>query len=262
MTEEEKAKAEAEAKAKAEAEAKAKADADAAAARNKPTDKEAELLKEVMQKKERIKSLEELAKKFEGVDLEAYAAYQAEKQKAEQEKAEAEKKRLEQAGEWDRLRKQMAEENEKVVKSVKEQLTAVQAELNQKQTTIIELTVGQAFANSKVISDELTLTPRKARAIFGSHFEVQNGEVVGFDKPAGADKRTPLVDAQGNHLPFEAALKKLVEADPDRDSILKAKIQPGSGANGGPAHKAPPANKGQGSGLDKIKAGVGGLLKQ
>ena len=94
----------------AEAERKAKEEAEKAKG---PTDAEAKLLKEVMEKKEALKKVNaekaELAEKlarFDGVDLEAVKQLLAEKQ--ERENAELERK-----GEWDRLKAQMAEQHKK-----------------------------------------------------------------------------------------------------------------------------------------------------
>lgn len=257
MTDEEKAAAaEVEAKAKAEAEAKAKAEAG-----SKMSDNEAALLKEVMEKKAKLKEAQDQLAQFKGVDLVKYQAMQKAEAEAEAKRAADEKKRLEQEGQWERLREQIVAENTKALDEVRAQVSAKDQTVQSLQSQIVELTIGAAFANSKVISDELTLTPRKTRAIYGSHFEVKDGEVVAFDKPAGASARTPLVDGQGKPVSFEVALKKLVDADPDRDSILKAKLKPGSGGNNGPAAAAPTTKaKNMDGGLSKIKAGLPGLL--
>ena len=55
-----------------------------------------------------------------------------------------------------------------------------------------------------------------------------DGQVVAFDKPRGAQNRTQLVDASGEALGFEAALKKIVDGDPDRDSIVRSKAKQGA----------------------------------
>jgi hypothetical protein len=89
------------------------------------------------------------------------------------------------------------------------------------QEQIADLTVGSAFSSSPFIKDELALPAGKARMLFAPHFEYQDGKVVAFDKPAGAKDRTMLVDARGNPKPFEEALKQLVEADPEKDHLLR-----------------------------------------
>lgn len=210
--------------------------------KNKPSDAEAKLLKEVMEKKEALNKAkqaadaakteaEELRAKlaaFDGVDLNQVKEML--KERAEKETAELEKK-----GEWDRLKAQMAEQHQKEVERLKAELTNPVSELTEKLTKrereIHELTIGRSFSESPFIRDGLTLTPSKARVIYGAHFELADGKVIGYDKPAGSENRTPLVDANGDALSFEKAMEKLVELDPDRDNLLKSKLRAGSGSD-------------------------------
>lgn len=209
--------------------------------KGKPSDAEAKLLREVMEKKEaltkakqaaadadaRTKELEARLAAFDGVDLEQVKGLLKERQ--DRETAELEKK-----GEWDRLKAQMAEQHQREVAALRAELTTPVSELTEKLTKrereIHELTIGRSFSESNFIRDDLTLTPSKARIIYGAHFELSDGKVVAYDKPAGAQDRTPLVDANGEALGFEKAIAKLVELDPDRDNLLKSKIKAGSGS--------------------------------
>jgi hypothetical protein len=81
--------------------------------------------------------------------------------------------------------------------------------------------------------------------------------VVAYDKPAGATDRTVLVDGSGNPLSFDKAIERIVDADPDRDTLRKSKMRAGAGSNndGG----KPPVNIG--SGRERIQAALakGGL---
>jgi hypothetical protein len=211
--------------AKAEADAKAKADAEAAAARgNQPTEAEAKLIKELMQTKEKARQATDALKAYEGIDAVKVRELMAEK-------AEAERKDLEKRGEYDRLVKQMGESHAKEQGALKEQLTAREKREAELQAQIDALTVGQAFAGSKVIADEIALPLNKVKSLYGAHFEYKDGAVVGFDKPAGAKDRTMLVDSTGNALAFDAALKKVIEADPDKDALLKSKARSGAGSS-------------------------------
>lgn len=231
-------KAAAEAAAAAAAAEKAAADkaaADAAAAeeaRKKSglSDKEAELLKENMAKKEKLKEAEsKLAElqaqidKFKDIDPEKAKTLIAKE-------AEAEKAALEAKGEFDRLKKMMAEEHakeksglEETVKAKDEALAAALAQIN-------ELTIGQAFSNSEFVKSELVMPASKARTVYGAHFEIESGRIVAFDKPKGAEGRAKLVDGSGEAMSFEAAMRKIIEADADRDSLLKSKIKEGAGS--------------------------------
>ena len=214
----------------ADAAAKAKAD-DAGKSKTGPTDEEARLLKENMKRKEELKKLaEEKAameakiKEFDGLDIQAIRQMLKDKQ-------ESETKHLEAKGDWDRLKTRMAEEHGKEVSTLKSQIAELQAEVNSTKGRINDLSIGSSFSQSKFISDETTLTPNKARVIYGDHFDLENGEIVGYDKPRGAQNRTALVDQYGNPMAFDLALKKIVEADPEKDHLLKSKVKTGAGSN-------------------------------
>ncbi len=200
----------------------------------KISDSEAELVREVMQKKEKLNQTTEQLKQandrlaaYEGVDPEEYR-----KLKAAQ--ADAERKELEAKGDWERLRQTMAEQHQKELEEVKtksqKELEALQAQLANMNGTLQELTVGQSFATSSYIKEELVLTPLKARRVYGEHFEIEDGKVVAFDKPRGAKERTKLVDSRGMPLPFDDAIKRLVDADPDKEEMLRSKAKPGAGS--------------------------------
>lgn len=246
----------------AEAERKAKEEAEKAKG---PTDAEAKLLKEVMEKKEALKKVNaekaELAEKlarFDGVDLEAVKQLLAEKQ--ERENAELERK-----GEWDRLKAQMAEQHKKELERLTGEATGKVSELSEKlskrEREIQELTIGRSFSESSFIRDSLTLTPSKARVVYGAHFDLVDGKIVGYDKPAGSAERTALVDGNGDPLAFEKAIEKLVELDPDRDQMLKSKIRAGAGSDNDSDAKKREKDKHL-TGRDRILAGLkSGALK-
>lgn len=202
------------------------------------SDNEAKLLKEVMQKKDALKKasdeLNDLKAKlseFDGIDPAAIKTLLAEKKSAEE-------KQLEAKGEWERLKARMAEEHGKEVTSVKEQLESLRSQLAQKDAVIGNLSVGTQFSQSKFIADELILPPSKARVVYGDYFDVaEDGSVVGYDKPRSAANRTALVNGQGDNLSFDEALRKIVEADPEKDRMLKSKIKPGAGSDTKPGVK-------------------------
>lgn len=229
-------------KAAADKAAADKAAADKAAAeRNddgKTDDEKAELLKEVMEKKKKLKDaeaerarLETELKKFEGVDLDKIRAL------IDAEKAREEKE-LEAKGEFDRLKQRIAEERANEKKTFEEQIAALRADLEKKDTVIDGLTVGSDFANSKFITENLVLPPRKARTVYGAHFESVDGRTVAYDKPKGEAGRTMLIDAAGEPLPFDEALKRIVDQDPDKDNVLRSKASPGAQSKTSPGRPA------------------------
>lgn len=255
-----KAAQEAAAKAAAEKAAQEAAAAEAAAREaqekkdrgEKLSDNEAKLLKEVMGFKERAKKAEDALKAFEGIDPVAVKKMLEEKQQREQEE-------LARKGEWDKIKAQMAEQQKAVVAQKDNEIKARDDQLAQANKQIADLTVGHAFNSSKFITDELALTPNKTRALYGSHFEFKDGKVVGYDAPAGTKDRAPLVDKDGNPLSFEAALSKLIEADPEKDSLKRSKVAAGAGSgtqNSGAPAPAADARANVGKGLARIQAGL------
>jgi hypothetical protein len=229
----------------------------------KPSDSEAKLLKDVMKQKARAQELEaqlsqvtEKLKPFEGLDAVQIKAML-------DEQAEAERKRLEKAGDYDRLTKQMAERHAQE-KTVLEQAAAEESRAKAAlQGQIAELTVGNSFASSKFVQDDLTLTVNKARVVYGAHFEYKDGQVVGFDKPVGAKDRTVLVNASGDPLNFDAALRQIVDADPDRDALIRSKMKSGAASSTSVkgAKKAGEQQEAQLSSVDRIAAGLKALAK-
>lgn len=224
----------------------------------KPTDAEAKLIKEVMNKKTALQATQtelndvkaRLAA-FDGLDA-------AELRSLQDEKKALETRKLEEKGEWDRLKAQMAEENKKVVDGVNAQLTASELRVATLAGQVAELTVGGAFNTSAYIKDQLTLPPSKARALYGSHFQydAEKGAVVAFDKAAGSAERTILVDSQGEPLAFEVALKKLVDGDPDRDQITRSTVKSGSGSKSNEKGAPPAPTFDSLKGADRIAAAL------
>lgn len=225
----------------------------------KPSDEEAKLLKEVMKRKDSERALQQkleeqsaALKQFEGIDPAAV-------RKLLDEQKAAETKALEDKGEWDRLKTRMGEEHANETKSLKDQIASLTAALGEKDSAINEMTVGSSFTGSEFINKELTLTPSKARVIYGAHFELEDGKVIGYDKPKGAANRTALVDSYGNPVGFEVALRKIVEADPDSAHLLRAGVKPGAQSQNKPASLRGKEELVEKTGLDKISAGLSGL---
>lgn len=251
------------AKAVADKAAADKAEAERLEAEKNMTDAEREkqkLLREVMDKKSKLKDAEEAAAaaraeadKFKGLDLDKIKSLlEAEK--------ERETKELEAKGEFDRLKARIAEEREAEKKAWAEEKAALEGRVTTLLGSIDNLTIGSDFGNSAFIRDDLILSPTKTRVLYGSHFEVKDGKRVAYDKPAGSANRTPLVDAAGEPLAFDAALRKIVEADPDKDAILKSKVVPGASSknNNGTRSSQEIADKKEGGlyGASRILAGL------
>lgn len=184
-------------------------------------DENARLLRESMKRKDELK-------KFAGIDPARYNELVSKEEQARQAKDEADRAAAEKAGDFERVKQMMAESHKKEADKLQEQIDALTAQLGAKDKTIEELSLGNSFASSSYISENLILSPAKARKLYGSHFEIEDGKVVAFDKPAGSKDRTKLVNGAGEPLNFEAAIAAIVEADSDKNTILKSKLKPGS----------------------------------
>lgn len=190
----------------------------------------AKLLKDVMAKKAKLREAQAAAEKA-ARDLAAYDGVDPTKVrtllKAER---DAEQAALEAKGDFDRAKAMMAEEHSREKTALEAQIAELRSARDEDAKVIQNLTIGNEFATAAYIHEDLLLTPAKARKLFGAHFAIENGKVVGYDKPAGEAERTMLVDASGNALAFGEALKRIVDADPDRDTLLRVKMKPGGGS--------------------------------
>lgn len=231
----------------------------AAADKSKLSDNEAQLLKDVMKQKEARKAAETLAaeqaaklKEFDGIDPVAIRKL-LEEQKA------AETADLEKKGQWEALKTNMAKAHQDETAKLNAKIEELTGALTGKAKVIDDLTIGTKFSSSTFIKEDLTMTPNKARTVYGQHFELVDGVLTGYDKPAGVANRAAIVDSSGNALDFDAALRKIVEADPEKDDLLRSKAKNGSNSESKSAVSIRNAAKASGeekSGLDKIAGGI------
>jgi hypothetical protein len=256
----------------AAAEAAAKAATEAADAEkkkkgDKPSDSEAALLKEVMEKKEELKKTKEKLKAFEGLDPAAIKELLKQQETAAAKAKADAQAALEKAGEYETVKKQMIEAHTAEVTNLKKQIEEISATANKRANEIDDLTIGLTFNSSQFIKENLVLTPSKARVVYGNHFERDEaGNIVGYDKPKGAASRAPLVDGTGNPLTFDVALQKLIDKDPEKDHLIRSKVQPGAGSDTGNKNKGDKSGKQGGDdsvvGQSRILSGLkAGMLK-
>lgn len=188
------------------------------------------LLAEVMDKKEKLRKAQaeanELREKLRGYgDIDPKKVQELIKREKE-----AAQKAAESRGDFEQAKKMMAEEHQAVSAKLNAEIEALKEQLANSHKTIDDLTLGSSFANSNYIKDNLILTPTKARALYGSYFEIKDGSIVAYNKPAGSPDRAPLVDANGDPFNFETAFRKIIEADPDRDTLVRSKVKEGAGS--------------------------------
>ena len=88
--------------------------------------------------------------------------------------------------------------------------------------------IGGAFARSKFISDKLAIPSDLVQARFGSQFEIKDGKIVAKDANGN-----PIYSRgkPGEIADFDEALGIIVDAYPQKDSILKGKSGGGTGVS-------------------------------
>lgn len=238
---------EAERKAQEEAEAAAEAAKNGTEAEKRLAKEKAELLAEVMEKKTKLREAQDEAKEARD-KLAAFGDVDPEKVKALlQAEQDAERAALEAKGEFDRVKEMMATEHSNQIASKDAEIEALKAAAAEKDGVIDKLTIGRSFSDSKFIQDDLILSASKMRALYGDHVGLSDGEVVVYDKPASASDRTIMVDASGKQLSFDEGMKRLVDADPDKDTMIRSKMAPGGRSKStdpGAGKKKPPQDNG------------------
>lgn len=148
----------------------------------------------------------------------------------EQTRADRERQDLEKKGEYDRIVEQIREKSKTTETKLNGDLTSLQEQLAAANAQLEELTIGRSFSDSKFIAEESAIPLSIARNLFLGHFERTENGIVAYDKPAGVKDRTPLVDADGKHLSFDAAIGELYTKHPDNKALIKSKMKPGPGS--------------------------------
>lgn len=220
-------------------------------------DQKSTLLKETMSRKDLLKQYGDITPQRAKELLEAENKAQQEAEKARKEKELAAQKELESRGEFEAVKKQIVDQHKQETKVLQDKISALESQVAHLQGSIVEKSIGENFANSKFIKNEVLLTPNKAKAIYGSYFEINDdGKVVGYDKPKGVANRSPLVNSNGEPLGFEDAINKIISADPEVDSLLRSKAKIGSGSVSKPKPNVQSDPQSL-SPLDKITKGLG-----
>lgn len=213
----------------------------------------ADLLRETMKRKTELKEARDALAAYKGTDPARVAQLVQAQEDAERASAEAK-------GDFERVKQMMAEAHKREKEELEATNGTLKGQLSEAQKTIEELTVGNAFGMSTFIKDSLILSPAKTRQLYGAHFEVEKGRVVAFDKPRDAANRTMLVNSAGEPLPFEEALSRIVDGDPDKKSVLRSKARSGAGSastqNGDTGAKQDDQKKSGLFGISRIAAGL------
>lgn len=132
-------------------------------------------------------------------------------------------KKLLDAGEVDKLKDQIKAE-------FTNQLGEKDKALGTLQTRIDGMLVDGVFANSQFVRDSIAVPPDMFQATFRDRFKIEDGKVTAYDK---AGNRLMSKSRVGEYAEPDEALQLLVDAHPQKETILKADLGSGSGNQGG-----------------------------
>ena len=173
---------------------------------------------ETKQHREAKEAAEAKLKAFDGIEDAAAAL------KALETVKNLDDKKLIDAGEAEKVKAE-------TVKLYEEKLAAANADAEKIRSQFHAELVGGSFARSKVIAEKLAIPADVAQAFFGRHFSVsEDGKIVAKDANGNEifSRVTP-----GAKAGFDEALESLIDAYPNKDSILKGSGASGSGATPG-----------------------------
>jgi hypothetical protein len=118
------------------------------------------------------------------------------------------------------------------IEALKAEAETAKAEAETAKLQLHQEKVGGSFARSKFREEKMIpgFSAEKAARIYGHHFKVLEGRVVGHDEDG---KKLYSRTRPGEIADFDEALGIIVNADPDRDNILLFCGGTGGGALGG-----------------------------
>lgn len=139
-------------------------------------------------------------------------------------------------GNLDTEKRKTAEEMERQFEArlapVKKQLEEAEAERDRLSTELYEERVTGFFLRSPFVGEKLAIPPRAAAAMYGKNFKLEDGKVVAYDAHGNV-----IYGEDGKPADPEMAIQRLIQADPDRDRLLR-------GAPGGSGSPADRGNEG------------------
>ena len=115
-------------------------------------------------------------------------------------------------------------------KGWQDKLTAAETRAAANEAALYGEKIGGSFARSKFIADKAAIPADFLQSRFGHHFKVEDGQTAAYD---AAGNRIYSRTKPGEVAGFEEAIEMLVDAHPQRDSILKGNSNGGSGARNG-----------------------------
>jgi hypothetical protein len=175
-----------------------------------------ELNNESKTHREAKEKAEKALKAFEGIDPEVA-------RKAVDTVKRLDAKQLIDSGEVDKLK-------EEIKNQFTSQLTATQKEKEDLQNQINNMKIGSIFKDSSFVRESIAVPADMFEASFRNQFKINDkGEIEAYDK---SGNRIYSKEKSGEYASPEEALKILVEAHPQKDTIMKAHSASGSGSQG------------------------------
>jgi hypothetical protein len=151
----------------------------------------------------------------------------------------------------------MSDDHKTAMENLRKEMSSAYDEKIQDRDGTIENLQGQIFKfqvsdkfNSSEVAKSLIYDPSDAAIIFGQNFEIENGNVVGKLNGNIIYSR----EKPGEPAGFDEALQAMIDARPNKDSILKSNVKPGAGT---PPGSGVPGDDGAGnSAVDNISQGL------
>lgn len=164
--------------------------------------------------RERAEAAEGKLKPFEGIEDPAAA------RKALETVANLDQKKLVDAGEIEKVKAEIG-------KAFQAKLDEANSRGDKLESQLVNELLGGAFSRSKFIAEKLAIPADIVQATFGNRFQIEDGRIRAKDAN-GKDMYS--VTRPGEIADFEEALALIVDAYPNKDSILKGTGQSGGGA--------------------------------
>jgi len=195
------------------------------------------------------------AAQFVGIDPKKARENAKKVKDAEAAQRAAEKAAATAEGNFERLREIQNEEHKAELEAANAKATEADARALAAEAKLAKAQVTTAFASSKFISGATVLSPIKAQRLFGDYVEFEDGDVVVYDKPKGAARRAKVMDKRGSAIPFNDAIKQVIEADDDKDTWLISKVKPGGSSKSEDA----PIKVDRGDRMSRLASGIKAL---
>jgi len=167
--------------------------------------------------REAKEAAEKALKSFEGITDPAAA------RKALETLSSLDQKRLIDAGEVDKVKAEIAA-------SYQAKLDAEAAKNQKLEADLYSEKIGGSFARSKFIAEKLAFPADIAEARFGKMFSIEDGKVVATDHNGN---RLYSRSDPGQLASFEEAFEMIIDAYPQKDTILRGTVGAGGGAGQG-----------------------------